>query len=95
MWYISLVYVIICLDCSKGSSKSSTSYRGWILLAVYVCEFALGEGEVAEVALFTGWCGGPGLCLMFIFAFVLAVLIAAKEAGCTDGAGALLMTDFC
>ena len=54
---ISLVYVIICLDCSKGSSKSSTSYRGWILLAVYVCEFALGEGEVAEVAVFTGGAG--------------------------------------
>ena len=24
------------------------------MLAVYVCEFALGEGEVAEVAVFTG-----------------------------------------
>ena len=32
---------------------------------------------------------------MFIFAFVLAVLIAAKDAGCTDGAGGLLMTEFC
>ena len=32
---------------------------------------------------------------MFIFAVVLTVLIAAKEAGCTDGAGALLMTDLC
>ena len=39
--------------------------------------------------------GGPGFCLMFIFAFVLAVLIAAKDAGCPDGAGGLLTTDFC
>ena len=43
------------------------------MLAVYVCEFALGEGEVAEVAVFTGGYGGTGFCLMFIFAFVLAV----------------------
>ena len=57
VWFISLVYVIICLDSSKGSRKSSTSYRVWILLAVYVCEFALGEGEVAEVAVFTGGAG--------------------------------------
>ena len=27
------------------------------MLAVYVCEFALGEGEVAEVAVFTGGMG--------------------------------------
>ena len=27
------------------------------MLAVYVCEFPLGEGEVAEVAVFTGGTG--------------------------------------
>ena len=40
------------------------------MLAVYVCEFALGEGEVAEVAVFRGVGGSWFLSHVYLCIFV-------------------------